>query len=142
MPSFNDIEVRSNSKFFKVESGKPAVIRLLSDSPDERTVHGFGKEEIECTGEGCFKCQDGSDAKQRWSISIYNHETKRAAIWEFGAGVCKLLKGVCKTFAAQEIKITDVDLMVDATGEKLTKKYQITPMMKSKPVPEDVEVPF
>ncbi len=142
MTSFSDIEIRSTGKFFKVESGHPVVIRLLSDSPEERVVHGFGKEETECVGDSCAKCAEGSEAKQRWSVHIYNHETKRPMVWDFGAGVCRQLAGVYKTLKAQELKITDVDLMVDSTGEKMQKKYQITPMMKSKPVPEDLEVPF
>lgn len=140
--NFGDVEIKSTGKFFKVASGHPVVVRLLSDSPEERIVHGFGKEEIECAGEGCPKCAEGSEAKQRWSIALYNHEAKRPMIWDFGAAVCRQLSGVYKTLNAQEIKLTDTDLMIDATGEKMQKKYQVTPMMKSKPVPEDLEIPF
>lgn len=140
MGLFSEIEIKSSGKFLKVESGHPIQIRLLSDSPEERVLHGFGKEAIECEGENCSKCEEGSEAKQRWSVAVYNHEVNKPMVWDFGAGVCRALQGVYKTLKTQDIKITTVDLMVDATGEKMQKKYQITPMMKSKPVPESLDI--
>lgn len=136
MPSFRDQEIKSTGKFLKIESGHPTSIRLLEEGPEEKILHGFGKDATSCTGEGCFKCMEGSEVKQRFSINVYSHEIRKVMLWEFGASICKQLKSIDKTLNAQEMKITDVDLMVEATGSNMAKKYQVQPMLKSKPVPE------
>jgi hypothetical protein len=133
---YGDIEIKSNGKFLRIESGQPQDVRILDESPTVKVVHGFGKDAVSCTGEGCFKCQDGSEAKQRFTTNVYNHTTKRVMIWEFGTGIAKKLKELDKSLSEEGKTLMTVDLKVDATGSNMTKKYSVTPRMTTKPIPE------
>jgi hypothetical protein len=140
--SYGDVNIKSNSRFLKIESGVPHDIRLLSESPEERVVHGFGKEEVECLGDGCLPCKDPENqAKQRFTAEIYDHTIKRQLTWEFGAAIAKQLKAIDTTMAEEGRKITSIDLKVEAQGEKMSKKYMVTPRMSAKPLPDGV-IPF
>jgi len=142
MTSYGDIEIRSNSKFLKIESGVPHDIRLLSPAPKQRILHGFGKDAVDCAGEGCPNCADGAEAKQRFSAEVYDWKLGRTLNWEFGTSVAKQLKAIDTTLAEEGKKITEVDLKVEATGSNMSKKYTVTPRMTSKKLPEGVEIPF
>lgn len=144
MSSYGELEIRSNSKFLKIESGIPHDIRLLSGSPTVKDMHGFGKEAVECDGEGCAQCADpqADEVRQRFSAHVYDFTVKRALTWEFGATIAKQLKGIDNTLKEEGKKITDVDLKVEASGEKMQKKYSVIPRMTSKPLPADIEIPF
>lgn len=139
--SYGELEIKSNSKFLKIESGVPHDIRLLDASPEEKIVHGFGKDATICDGENCAQCSAGDDPKQRFVANVYDHTVKRQMTWEFGAAVAKLLKAIDTSMAEEGRKITEIDLKVEATGEKLSKKYMVTPRMSAKPLPEGT-VPF
>lgn len=139
--SYADVEIKSNSKFLKIESGIPHDIRLLDETPEENIVHGFGKDAITCQGEGCTECLTGDEPRQRFSCTVYDHTVKRKLTWEFGAAIGKQLKAIDTTMSEEGRKITGIDLKVEATGEKMSKKYMVTPRMSAKPLPEGI-VPF
>lgn len=139
--SYGDLEIKSNSKFLKIESGFPHDIRLLDETPEERIVHGFGKDAITCLGEGCTLCISGDEPRQRFFANVYDHTVKRPLSWEFGAAIAKQLKAIDTTMSEEGRKITDIDLKVEATGEKLAKKYMVTPRMSAKALPDGV-LPF
>lgn len=138
--SFADVELKLSGMFLKLEVGKPATLRLLQDSPVSRTIHGFGKAAVECVGNACAGCasddQDFKKSKQRFKINIYSHDQQKVMIFEFGAAVIRQLKTTEKNLVAQGLKITDIDLIIDASGEKTQRKYQVTPMIKSREVPQ------
>lgn len=138
---FSDLDIKLTGKFVKIEAGVPHDIRLLEDTPDEKIVHGFGKEATICDGEGCLQCVEGHEAKQRFSVNVYDHTVKKALTWEFGATIAKQLKAIDTTMREEGKKITDIDIKVEATGEKMQKKYMITPRMSAKPLPEGA-IPF
>lgn len=139
--SYGDVEIKSNSKFLKIESGTPHDVRLLSESPAVKVLHGFGKEAVACEGNGCGECAAGSEAKQRFSAEVYDFLLKRQMTWEFGPAVAKQLKAIDQTLAEEGKKITDVDLKVEASGAMMNKKYMVTPRMTSKPLPAGT-IPF
>lgn len=140
--SYAEVNVKSNSKFLKIESGVAHDIRLLSETPEVRVVHGFGRDESPCEGNGCERCVISKDGPtQRFKAEVYDHTLKRRMTWEFGATIMKQLKAIDTTMSEEGRKITEIDLKVEATGEKMTKKYIVTPRMSAKPLPEDV-VPF
>jgi len=136
--SYTDIEIKSNNKFLKIESGVPHDIRLLNDTPDEKMIHGFGKDAIPCDGNGCAECAGGSEAKQRFSANVYDFTVKRAMLWEFGAAIAKQLKAIDTTLSEEGKRITQIDLKVEATGQNMQKKYMVTPRTTGKPLPDDV----
>lgn len=138
--SYSDIEIKSNSKFLKIESGTPHDIRILEDSPKQETIHGFGKDKVSCLGDDCLKCQSGDQAKQRFSTNVYDRGLAKVMIWEFGSGIAKQLKAISTTLDEEEKNITDVDLKVEATGANMSKKYSITPRMTAKPIPVDLKL--
>jgi len=101
-------------------------------------LHGFGKDALLCEGNGCQACKDGHEVKQRFSTEVYDFLLKKIMTWEFGSMVAKQLKAIDATLAEEQKKITDVDLRVEATGSMKDKKYQVTPRMTSKPLPDGV----
>jgi hypothetical protein len=141
--SYGDLEIKSNSKFLKIESGVPHDIRLLSESPESKVMHGFGKEATVCEeNDQCLPCQEGHEARQRFSAQVYDFLLKRVLTWEFGSAVAKQLKAIDNTLQEESKKITQVDLKVEASGEKMQKKYMVTPRMTSKVLPPEVEIGF
>lgn len=137
--SFADIEIKSSGMFLKIESGKPATIRLLQDDPYSNVIHGFGKNSVKCQGEGCPSCADTDPefrkAKQRVKVNVYSHDDQKVMILEFGPGLLRQLKTTEKNLLTQGLKISDVDVIIDAAGEKQQRKYQVTPMIKSREIP-------
>lgn len=137
--SFGDIEVKSSGLFLKLQAGQPATIRLLQESPISQMLHGWGKTTAVCGGKNCLTCLSTDDetkkVRQRFKINIYSYESQKVMIFEFGISVINQLKTLEKNLSAQGVKITDVDIIVDASGEKEQRKYQITPMIKSKEIP-------
>lgn len=138
---YGEVEIKSNSKFLKVETGTPHDVRLLSESPTVKQQHGFGKDASECRGEGCPECAAGVEVKQRFSAEVYDFLVKRVMTWEFGPAVAKQLKAIDQTLSEEGKKITAVDLKVEASGAMMNKKYMVTPRMTAKPLPDNI-VPF
>lgn len=137
---FGNLEIKTNSKFFKIESGHPRDIRLLQDTPMERIIHGFGKEALPCEGNDCSLCAEGQEAKQRFSVNVYDHGLKKVMVWDFGGGVAKEIKKIAISVGEEQRSILDIDLKVEAEGEQKSKKYKITPRMTSKPVPDGLKL--
>lgn len=143
--SFADVKIKnSGGIFFKVEAGKPSVIRLLQDNPFQYTMHGFGKEAEECSGENCGFCKekepdgklsDFAKQKQRFKVNVYSHDSNKVQIWECGPQVMGLLQKTEEALKIQGLKILDVDLMVSKDGEGLDTEYSVQPMLKSREVP-------
>src|SRR5882724_5918876 len=101
----------------------------------ERIIHGFAKEATNCDGPGCGECAAGHDAKQRFLVNIYDHNTQKVLIWEFGSMIAKQLKSLAITLKEEGKSLLDVDLKVEASGSSQNKKYMVTPRMTAKPVP-------
>lgn len=141
MSGYGDVEIKSNSKFLKIESGVPHDIRLLTPKPDEKIIHKFGQDAVECEGEGCEQCNGGDEPRQRFSAEVYDHTLKRKLTWEYGSTIATQLKAIDTAMAEEGRQITMVDLKVEARGEKMSKKYMVTPRSTAKPLPEDV-IPF
>lgn len=146
---FGNLEIKSKSKFLRIEAGQPQDVRLLEESPKERIVHGFGKEAEDCAGEGCQQCSAGDEPSQRFTVNVYNHTLKKVQLWEFGGGIAKQLKNIAKTAEEDKQSILDIDLKADAEGSNKSKKYKITPRMTNKPLPNnlvllstDGDIPF
>lgn len=136
--SFADIEFPNSGLFLKIVPGKPSVIRLLQADPVARYVHGFGKTEVACQGAGCAGCMNPDKefkAKHRYKMNVYSHDTQKVLIFDFPKTLCQTFQSVERTLASQGLKIMDVDLVVEGSGEKMQRKYQVTPMIKSKEVP-------
>lgn len=148
--SFADLKIKTSGKFLKVEAGEPHEIRLYSEDPVEKVVHGFGKEAKPCEGKGCSLCAQGVKPKQRFLVNVYDHGEQKVLVWEFGAMIAGQLKTLAISLKEEERSIMDVDLKVDAEGSSMNKVYKVTPRMTSKPVPtglvlytlETNEIPF
>lgn len=140
--SYSAINIKSAGKFLRIESGQPHDIRILTESPHERSLHGFGSDSVECTSPKapCLKCMDGDEPKQRFSANVFDHSARRVMVWEFGTGIAKQLKAIDVTLQEEKKSILDVDLKVDATGSNKAKKYTVTPRMTSKPIPPDLKL--
>ena len=135
MPGY-DQDIKTNTKFLKIDAGDPHDIRLLDAEPVEIYNHQnpTGKPML-CEGAGCQYCEKGDEPRQRFLCNVYDFNSKRVKVFEYGSMIGKQLKEIYKTLLEEDRKITDVDLKVSATGSNLAKRYQITPRQTSKPVP-------
>lgn len=136
---WDKIEIKSNGKFLKIDNDKPQTIRLIGDG-QERIIHGFGKDEIKCLGNGCVQCSEGSEAKQRFKTNVYSFTQGRVFIWDFGGGIAKQLKEVARNLSTDGKTMDDVDLKISVSGSGLQKKYSIMPWPSSKPLPSGLAV--
>lgn len=136
MQSYEDLEIKSSGKYLKIDPSETHDVRLLSEFPHIRVVHGFGKEAMECRGETCGKCSAGEDAKQRFYVNAYDHNAHKVMVWEFGTMIAKQLKKIAVTLKEEGRVMLDVDLKVEAEGADKNRKYTLTPRMNSKPVPQ------
>lgn len=133
--SFADLKIKSGGKFLKIEPGEPRDVRLYSEDPMEKHIHGFGKEAVQCSGKICSRCAEGSEVKQRFLVNAYDHTSEKVVIWEFGAMIAMQLKALAIALKEEGRSIMDIDLKVDATGSNQNKKYTVTPRMTAKQVP-------
>ena len=132
--SWDKLEIKSTGKFLKIENEKPQTIRLIGDA-NERVIHGFGKDEVSCTGSGCTLCAEGKEAKQRFKANVYSFTQGRVFIWDFGGGIAKLLRDIAKNLGSDGKTMDDVDLKISVSGSGLQKKYAIMPWPSSKELP-------
>lgn len=138
-----DVVIKSNSVFLKVESGHPQIIRLLDESPTEQFKHSIRENDqfktVGCSGKGCSYCEKGP-AKQRFVTNIYNQKLKRVQLFEYGAAIAIQFQSIAESLKEQDVDLMNVDLEVSATGEKLTKKYNVIPRMNSASLPDGLEL--
>lgn len=145
-----DLEIKSSGKFLKIESGQPHDIRILSEEPAEKMMHGFAKEAKLCGGEHCTWCAKGEEVKQRFRVNVYDHTAQKVLLWEFGAMIAKQIKSVAITLKEEGKPLLDVDLKIEASGSEKNKKYMVTPRITSKEIPkglrlytlDDPDLPF
>lgn len=133
--SYGDMDIKSNGKFLRIESGVPHDVRILDADPVEKIIHGFGKEATNCIGEDCPRCDEGSEPSQRFLTNVYDHTFHKVMLWEFGASIAKQLRSIDQTMREEGKTILNTDLKVEATGEMKNKKYMITLRMTPKLVP-------
>lgn len=136
MPGY-DQDIKTNTKFLKIEAGDPRDVRLLNPEPIERYVHIYKPPtpSVPCAGDDCRDCIKGDEPKQHFLANVYDHTRGKVLIWEYGTMIAKQLKEIYKTLLEEDRNITDTDLKVTATGSQMAKRYQITPRMKSQKVP-------
>jgi len=135
MRSYEDLEIKTTGKYLKIDPSEAHDIRLLSEFPHVRMIHGFGKEAQECAGDHCTNCAGGIEAKQRFYVNVYDHNTKKVLVWEFGAMIAKQLKKIAVTLKEEGRIMLETDLKVEAEGADKNRKYTLTPRMAAKPVP-------
>lgn len=139
--SYTDVKVISASKYFKFEANIPRDLRILDLTPVETFKHQAKKGQVLCTGvtDGCQWCLEGDIPRQRLLTNVYDYESQRVLIWEFGKNVMKALQAIEKTLNTST-KITDVDLRVEATGDGFDRKYTVTPLINSKTPPANIKL--
>ncbi len=140
MPGY-DQDIKQNSKFLKIEAGEPHDIRLLNPEPVEIYSHQIPNAKPEpCQGAVCQFCEKGDEPRQRFLTNVYDHNSKKVKVLEYGASIGKQLKEIYKTLLEENRQINDVDLKISATGSNLSKRYQVTPRGTSKPVPAGLQL--
>lgn len=141
MPGY-DQDIKVNSKFLKIEAGDPHDVRLLDAEPVEIYSHQQPppNKPVVCEGAGCALCESGDEPRQRFLTNVYDFNSKKVKVFEYGSMIGKQLKEIYKTLMEEDRKITDVDLKISATGSQLSKRYQITPRGTSKPVPAGLQL--
>jgi len=139
MAGYGDVVIKSNSKFIKIEAGAPQDLRILDESPSELFKHASKQGPVSCLGENtCLKCASGDSPTQKFVTNVYSHNMNKVLLWEYGGGVAKQLKSIAQTLEEENKTILDVDLKVDATGSGKEKRYQVTPRMTAKPIPQNL----
>lgn len=140
MSGFTDLEIKSNSKYFKVKAGEPHDARVLSETPSTFMVHQGPQTTIPCNGGICTYCAKGAEVKQRFKANVYDHNSQKVLLWEFGTMVAKQLRSLAKTLAEEGKTLLDVDVKVEVSGSGLDTKYMVTPRMTSKEIPKGLKL--
>lgn len=149
MSGYADPEIKSTSKYLKIESGTPVDLRLLNPEPAETFEHFSPAGSIECKGQdNCSACQDGDEPQQKFLTNVYDFSTQKVKLFKYGATIARALKEIAITLQEEGKSIMEVDIKVSATGAKKQKKYTVTPRMTAKPIPPGLnlfdlnEIPF
>lgn len=142
MPGFGDVNIKTNTKFLKIDAGDPHDVRLLNQEPTEIYKHNFPPptKPVLCGGPTCPHCESGNEPGQKFITNVYDFNFSKVKLWEYGSMIAKQLQAICKTLGEEGRQINDVDLKVEATGANLAKRYQITPRGTSKPLPKGLEL--
>ncbi len=140
MSGYSDPDIKSTSKFLKIESGEPHDLRLLNKEPLEMMEHFSNAGSFECKGEMCSACKDGDEPNQRWFTNVFDHAGQKVKVWKYGTSIAKALKSIAVTLSEEGQSIMDIDLKVEATGSNKQKKYSVTPRVTAKPVPSGLQL--
>ncbi len=142
MPGYGDVNIKTNTKFLKIDAGDPHDIRLLDQEPTEIYKHNFPPptKPVVCTGEMCPHCGAGNEPGQKFITNVLDFNSGKVKLLEYGSMIAKQLQEIARTLGEEGRQINDVDLKITATGANLAKRYQITPRQVSKPLPKDLEL--
>jgi hypothetical protein len=119
----------SSSDFLKFKDGQTEDLHILNDEPRKEIFHGFAKTKSVCSGEGCELCANAKKpedkAKERWVTNVLLRSDGTVKKWEFGWSVMRQIKDIAEMLNEGGQSITDVDLRVKATGEKMEREYTV-----------------
>lgn len=124
--SYSDMKIDSNSKYLKIVSGQPKVIRILTETPV--VIYEAFKKKGEPEPEE-------KDKKQKFLINVFDHDSQKVVIFKFGPAIAKQIKKIAASLEEEENDIMNVDLKIEAEGEMLSKEYTVTPRTKLMPMP-------
>src|SRR4051812_6524082 len=119
--SYADLKVDSG-KFLKIEAGRSVDIHILTESKDVvvRYNHGFGKEQLSCSGDACNMCADGEKRSQRFAINVLDRADSKVKIFEFGPMVAGQIREIAEMLKEDNQTVHDIDLRIKkiVEGEK------------------------
>lgn len=141
MSGYTDPDIKSTSKYLKIDSGAPVDLRILSPEPAETFEHFSPAGSIECKGQDmCSACQDGDEPQQKFLTNVYDFSSQKVKLWKYGATIARAVKEIAITLQEEKKTVLEVDLRVSATGSNKQKKYTVTPRMSAKPVPAGLKL--
>lgn len=135
--SYADLKVDSG-KFLKIETGRPADIHILTKSEEVvvRYNHGFGKEQLSCTGHDCNMCAEGEKRSQRFLINVYDRSDGKVKIFEFGPMIAGQIRDIAEMLKESGHTVHDIDLRIKKTVEGEKTSYMTMQKPMSSPIPE------
>jgi len=138
MSGYDQMEIKGNGKFLKIESGKPVDIHILNKEPNKAVSHWINKKKSTCIGEGCAECMDGDMPRHRWMTNVWDRKDKKVKLFEFGPSIAKQIKSIAVMLDEDGQTIHDIDLRISAEGEALEKRYTVIHRAFKEPIPDDV----
>lgn len=127
-------------KYLRCKSGEVVQFHILSEHPKKILTHGFGKERLSCTGEGCHTCEEGAAPKQRWLINVWDRKGKAVKIFEFGPQIASQLKNIAEMLAENQQTVQDVDIRIKTEGANLDTEHFVNQVMSKDPLPTDLKL--
>lgn len=140
--SYTDVKIVSATRYFKPQPNLPRDVRILNETPETVYKHQAKKGQVPCAGSknGCEWCAQGDTPRQRHLTNVYDYESKRVLIWEFGKMVMQQIQGIENSLKSENMRLLNVDISVNAQGQLLDRKYTITPRMTSQTLPENLKL--
>lgn len=142
--SYGAMKSEKTSKFLKVKEGKPVNIHILTKSED--VLHQFihmlpGNKRSVCNKVACANCQEGHEARERWTVIVFDYEDRVPKIYEFGFSIFNQIRSIAMLQEESGQTIHDIDLRIIATGTDLNTKYQVLGKPMKEPVPSGLVLP-
>lgn len=139
--SYADLKVDAG-KFLKIEAGRAVDIHILTKSEDVvvRYNHGFGKEQLSCTGDSCNMCADGEKRSQRFLINVLDRADKKVKIFEFGPMVAGQIRDIAEMLKDAGMTVHEIDLRIKKTVEGEKTSYMTMQKPVTGEIPSDLKM--
>lgn len=111
------------SKFVKIPAGKSARVHFLGE-PADTVVHYIDKKYVPCTASACQLCIDGNEKIDRFSVQVFNMDSKLAQTFEASIGIKIQIRGIWEAYGKN---IDGLDFVV-SRGEGSPVKYTVVPV--------------
>lgn len=139
--SFLNMEVDTGvGKYLRVKGGDTVDLHVLSESPLQISVHGFGKDRVSCMGEGCSMCLEGATPKIRWVVNVFDRKDKVVKIFEFGPSIARQIKAIAEMLNESQQTVHHIDLRIKAEGSGMDTDYTVLHRPMAGPIPEGLKL--
>lgn len=139
--SYAELKVDSG-KYLKIEPGRPVDVHVLTKSEDVvvKYNHGYGKEQMPCTGVGCDSCAEGIKRQQRFIINIYDRSDQKVKIFEFGPMIAGQIRDIAEMLKESNQTVHDIDLRIKKTVEGEKTSYMTMQKQMLSEVPDGLNL--
>lgn len=142
--SYGALDIPSNSKYLKIEAGKPVDINILTRSENVKTIKVYfdGQKYHEITE--TTEVPDEAKIEMRYVIHVFDRADKTVKEFRFGPNIAIGIKEIAKVLELDGQTIHDIDLRISRVSEKPV-RYQVVQRKLAAPIPQEIldeVVPF
>ena len=111
---WDKVKESASGDFTKLEAGKTVRLHLLGAEPDVKFQHWDANKKCHpCTAPDCQFCVESVKRSARFSIKVFNMDSKRVEVLESGIAVFGQINAIRE---ALDGTLSGVDLKISRTG--------------------------